>query len=215
MGRRCTLMLWHVTCMWMSEDNLLSFFLPLGALGLNSSCQACWQVPLPSEPYFWPCLINISNNQIFFYFSQQWKKHEMQTVKAGFKMKHPGYKWVKGHPIMCLGRNRKWRGWPLQLDPYWVFHLLFLGTWPRNQVPGILVIKMEREPAVCRLCGKQTYTQHKQIIQCFTQAQMSSAASDLEHIRDQALHCKSTHWDQTGTLSTVSGKTAFTQPSWY
>lgn len=110
----------------------------------------------------------------------------MQTIKAGSNMEHPRYKRVKGHPIACVGRNRTWRALMLPVDPYWVLHLLFLGTWPRNQVPGILVNRGEREPAVCRFCGKQTHTQHKQIIQHFTQAWMSSDASDLENIRGQS-----------------------------
>lgn len=170
---------------WKSEGNFQSFLLLLGVLGLNSSCQAWWQMPLPSEPSFCSCLINVSNNQNLFYFCKHLNNAWDAVYQRWVQDEHPRYKRVKGHPIAGVGRNRTWRGLSLPVDPYWVLHLLFLGTWPRNQVPGILVNRWEREPAVCRFCGKQTCTQHKQIIQHFTQAWMSSDASDLENIRGQ------------------------------
>jgi hypothetical protein len=80
------------------------------------------------------------------------------------------------------------------------------GSW------GLIVVRREREAAVCIFCKKQTHTQHKQIIQCFTQTQMSSDASDLENITGQPLCCKGTLWNQTAALSTMRSKTAFTQP---
>lgn len=136
----------------------------------------------------------------------------MQTIKAGSNMKHPRYKRVKGHPIARVGRNRTWRGLTLPVDPYWVLHLLFLGTWPRNQVPGILVNRGEREPAECRFCGKQTHT---------TQTDYSTFHTSMDErwcfwpwkYQRPALHCKGAHWNHVGTLSTISGKIAFIQPT--